>query len=106
MSGFWSAWIIVLTVATFIGCAWLLFANRKTTQKREDGTTGHVYDGIEELDNPLPAWWLLMFNITLVFGALYLIVYPGLGSFDGILGWTQINQLEREVDAAEARFRE
>lgn len=105
MSDFWSAWIIVLTAATFIGTTWLLFANRKTKKSREDGTTGHVYDGIEEYDNPLPAWWFHMFNITLVFGVLYLIAYPGMGNFTGLLGWTQENQLEREVALAEERFR-
>ncbi len=105
MSGFWSAWIIVLTTATFIGTIWLLFANRKTEKMREDGTTGHVYDGIEEYDNPLPAWWFHLFNITLVFGVLYLIAYPGMGNYAGLLGWTQENQLERQVAEAEERFR-
>lgn len=105
MSEFWSTWIIVLTTATLIGITWLLFANRKTSPKNEEGTTGHVYDGIEEYDNPLPAWWFQMFVISIIFGIGYLIAYPGMGNFAGVLGWTQHNQLEQQVASAEARFR-
>ena len=41
-----------------------------------------------------------MFYITIVFGLVYLILYPGIGSFKGVLGWTAINQLEEEEQAA------
>ena len=67
MTSFWSAYIIVLTVITIIGTYWLLFGNRSRPSDSE-AKTGHVYDGIEEYDNPLPAWWLYMFVITGVFG--------------------------------------
>jgi cytochrome c oxidase cbb3-type subunit 3 len=66
----------------------------------ENETTGHVYDGIEEYNNPLPKWWLNMFNICLVFSVVYLILYPGLGNFAGVLGWTQQGQHEQEVAQA------
>lgn len=103
MSSLWSAYIIVLTVATIVGCFWLLFANR-TRPADSEAKTGHVNDGIEEYDNPLPAWWLYMFVITLVFAVGYLIAYPGLGSFQGVLGWSQTGQWQREVERAEARY--
>ena len=49
MTSFWSAWIIVLTAATFIGMTWILFGNRKLDEgNKDDHTTGHVFDGIEE----------------------------------------------------------
>ncbi len=104
MSSFWSLWIIVLTMVTIIGITWLLFANRKSTNAGPDSTTGHEYDGIEEYDNPLPAWWFYMFVITIVFGLLYLAAYPGLGNFKGFLNWTQVNQWESEVAEAEQRY--
>lgn len=104
MSSFWSLWIIILTVVTIVGVTWLLFANRKSTNMREDGTTGHVYDGIEEYDNPLPAWWFYMFVITIVFGIGYLIAYPGLGNYKGVLGWTQEKQWEQRVAVAEQKY--
>lgn len=103
MSSFWSGWIIVLTVISFVGITWILFANR-TRANIDEATTGHVYDGIEEYDNPMPAWWLNLFVITIVFGVGYLIAYPGLGNFAGLLGWTQKGQWESEVAKAEERF--
>lgn len=105
MTSFWSMWIIILTSITIVGITWILFANRKREQQTTDKTTGHEYDGIQELDNPLPAWWFYMFVITIVWGVGYLIIYPGMGNFPGILGWTQIEQHDREVSAADEKFR-
>jgi cytochrome c oxidase cbb3-type subunit 3 len=105
MTSFWSMWIIILTTITIVGITWLLLANRKREQQSADKTTGHEYDGIEEYDNPLPAWWFYMFVITIVWGVGYLIVYPGMGNFPGLLGWTQLKQHEREVTRADEKFR-
>ena len=104
MTTFWSNWVIVLTIMTIVGIVWILLANRKQTQEM-DKTTGHAHDGIEEYDNPLPAWWFAMFVITIVWGIGYLIFYPGMGNFKGILGWTQIEQHDQEVAAAEQQYR-
>lgn len=106
MASFWSNWIIILTTITIVGISWILLANRKREQQSTDKTTGHVYDGIEELDNPLPAWWFYMFVITIVWGVGYLIVYPGMGNWAGVIGWTQVDQYEQEVAAADERFRD
>ena len=109
MSTFWSIWIIVITLITIAGCTWLLFANRKVEvrddlKEGEAPKTGHVYDGIEEYDNPLPGWWFKMFVGTVIFGIGYLILYPGLGSYAGVLGWTQVGQWQEEVAEAEAKY--
>lgn len=104
MSDFWSLWIIVLTVVTFALMIWLLFSNRTREKKTEDQTTGHVYDGIEEYDNPLPAWWFYLFVVTIVWGIGYLIAYPGLGNFPGLLKWTQLKQYEQRVADAEEKY--
>lgn len=109
MSTFWSIWIIVFTAITIVGCTWLLFANRKVevsddAKEGEAQKTGHVYDGIEEYDNPLPGWWFKMFLGTVIFGVIYLVLYPGLGNFGGVLGWTQVGQWEEEVAEAEAKY--
>jgi cytochrome c oxidase cbb3-type subunit 3 len=106
MASFWSYWIIILTTVTIVGISWILFANRKREQQSTEKTTGHIYDGIEELDNPLPAWWFYMFVITIVWGIGYLIVYPGMGNYAGAIGWTQVGQYDREVAAAEEKYRE
>jgi cytochrome c oxidase cbb3-type subunit 3 len=104
MTSFWSNWIIILTTISIVGITWILLANRKTTPT-PDNTTGHEYDGIREYDNPLPAWWFYMFVITIVWGIAYLVVYPGMGNFPGVIGWTQINQHEAQVSKAEEKFR-
>lgn len=106
MASVWSYWIIILTTITIVGITWILFANRKREQQSEDKTTGHVADGIEEYDNPLPAWWFYMFALTIVWGIGYLIIYPGMGNFAGVLGWSQVGQYNEEVAAADARYRE
>jgi len=105
MTSFWSGWVIVLTAATLVLTTWVLVANRKREQRDTERTTGHVYDGIEEFDNPLPAWWFWMFALTIVWGVGYLIVYPGMGNFPGVLGWTQVNQHDRQVAAADEQYR-
>jgi len=106
LSAFWSGWIIILTLGSIFGSYWLLTSVRtghKPTGK-DVQTTGHIYDGIEELDNPLPRWWYWKFVILVIFSLVYLALYPGLGNFKGLLGWTQINQYEREVEKAEQKF--
>ena len=118
MSTFWSIWISVLTLVVIGGCTWLLFANRKIELKGDEAesgevpTTGHVYDGIEEYDNPLPAWWFWSFLGTVIFSVAYLIWYPGLGNWEGAAKyfdkdgkpWTQENQWQKEVDKAEEKY--
>ena len=64
---------------------------------------GHVWDeDLVELNAPLPRWWLHLFNITIIFGFIYLALYPGLGNVPGVLKWTQLNQYDAEVSQAEA----
>lgn len=105
MTNFWSLWIIVLTTITIVGISWILLGNRKGEQQSSEKTTGHVADGIEEYDNPLPAWWFYMFVLTIVWGIGYLIAYPGMGNFPGLLGWTQVGQYQNSVARADEKFR-
>ncbi|MCB1615730.1 MAG: cytochrome-c oxidase, cbb3-type subunit III [Pseudomonadales bacterium] len=105
MSSFWSGWIILLTTITFIGVTLLLFGNRKIDAgKGPEAKTGHVYDGIEEYDNPLPAWWMNLFALSIVFGVGYLIAYPGMGNFKGVLNWTQVAEYENAKQVAEEQY--
>lgn len=105
---FWSWFIGVSTVVSLV--ALFIFVLRLSTGKRKDAgdkveTMGHVWDeNLEELNTPLPRWWLYLFIGSLIWGAGYLLLYPGLGAYAGLLGWSQINQLERETQAAEAAY--
>ncbi|MFS2161241.1 cytochrome-c oxidase, cbb3-type subunit III [Pseudomonas sp. Pseusp122] len=110
MTTFWSTYICVLTLGSLIGLTWLLIGTRKSETKGSvDQTMGHSFDGIEEYDNPLPQWWFMLFAGTLVFAVGYLILYPGLGNWKGVLpgydnGWTGVHEWEKEMDKADARF--
>ncbi len=110
MSTFWSLWIILITSLNLYLLAWLLLANRKVAVSDDDDpenrTTGHIYDGIEEYDNPLPKWWFQLFVATMIFGIIYLIIYPGMGKWPGLTGWTSVNQLEREQQKADEQYGE
>jgi len=108
MSTFWSIWISVIVLGTIFGCWWLLWATRKgqSSDQETDRTTGHSFDGIEELDNPLPKWWYYLFVGSCIFSLGYLALYPGLGNFQGFLGWSQHSQWQEEVQQADAKYGE
>ena len=72
MSNFWSIFIIVLVVGNILGMVWLLFATSKGSDVNEAETTGHEWDGIKELNNPLPRWWLWLFILTIIYAVGYL----------------------------------
>jgi cytochrome c oxidase cbb3-type subunit 3 len=104
-SGGWSIFITVITVVSLVALSllcWML-SGRAGTSSVE--TSGHVWDeDLEEYNNPLPRWWLNLFYLTIAWGLLYLIAYPGLGAFKGMLGWSQEGQYEAEVAAADAKY--
>ena len=103
-SEFWSWFIIAIAGG---GIVWLFYLLRGTSKAdTEEGVpTGHVWDeNLEELNNPLPRWWLYLFYFTIFFAIGYLILYPGMGSFKGLLGWTEVGEYEAEVAAADAEF--
>jgi cytochrome c oxidase cbb3-type subunit 3 len=104
-SQFWNVFIVFFSAGGVLACAWLLWAQSKhkskLTASGEMETSGHVWDGIEEYNHPLPKWWMWMFYLTIVFAAVYWLLYPGLGSFKGILGWTSVGQYDIEKKAVE-----
>ena len=114
-SGFWNIYVIVLVVASIVGCAWLLWATgrvkvsapkgtAKTSGASGVGVTGHVWDGdLQEYNNPLPKWWSNLFWLTILFGVVYLILYPGLGTFPGVLGWSSSGAYKAETTEFDAR---
>ena len=105
---FWDLFLFVVTVASIGGMGIFVFVQSKGKAPAPGSSaesTGHVWDDdLRELNNPLPAWWRNMFYITLVFGALYLVLYPGLGSSKMFFGWTQISQYEEEMAEAQATY--
>jgi len=109
VSEFWGVCIAVITVASIVGCLLLLFSVSTGKVKRDANgqvqTTGHTWDeDLGEFNNPLPRWWMWLFIITIVFGLGYLAFYPGLGAFQGKLGWSSANEYQEELQKAEAQY--
>ncbi|WP_298724626.1 cytochrome-c oxidase, cbb3-type subunit III [uncultured Ferrovibrio sp.] len=76
-------------------------------------TTGHEWDGIKELNTPLPKWWLYVFYATIIFSIVWMILYPSVPSlstyFGGTLGYSQRAEVEANLQkaaAAQASFRD
>lgn len=69
-------------------------------------TVGHEWDGIEELDNPLPRWWVILFGLCILFAVGYVIVYPAFpmrhSASRGVAGWTSRGQLAADQRTANA----
>jgi cytochrome c oxidase cbb3-type subunit 3 len=92
-SSAWSNYITLVSLVGIVWCIWLLFSQRKAkiihTADGAVADTGHVWDGdLRELNNPLPRWWMWMFLLSCIFALVYLVLYPGLGSYPGILGYS------------------
>ena len=124
MTSFWSWYVTLLTLGTIAALVWLLLATRKGQRHEStEETVGHSYDGIEEYDNPLPRWWFMLFVATVIFALGYLVLYPGLGNWKGVLpgyqyldgeaktafetgeqGWTGVHQWEKEMAKANEQY--
>lgn len=104
--GWVNGWIITIVLINLLGCLWLLWWTRKRPDDHiaEGESMGHSFDGIEELNNPLPRWWLNLFYLTIAFSFIYLTLYPGWGDAKGLLGWTSHNQWDMEVEKANNRY--
>lgn len=102
MSNAFSWFVIIGTLGSLLVFFLILYMNRSISNPGK--TTGHSYDGIEEYDNPMPAWWFWGFVISIIFGIGYLLYYPGLGNFPGLGGWSQVGALESEQNDADERY--
>ena len=98
-SSFWSFWVAAIAIGGIIFLLLLLFSQRaflgKTVEETDE--TGHVWDGdLTEYNTPVPRWWTIMYVLLCVFSVGMLIMYPGLGSYEGTLGYTSAKQVQAE----------
>lgn len=102
MSSFWSIWISVITLGSILGCYLLLrWCLQNHTGIEEGDDMHHEFDGIIELNNQLPRWWTILFYICILWGLIYLVLYPGLGNYKGLWNWQSSNQTIKSL--AESR---
>jgi cytochrome c oxidase cbb3-type subunit 3 len=99
VSGFWGYYIAGIVLLGIVWCLWLIFSQRKWLGARTVTVqdTGHVWDGdLRELNNPVPRWWTIMYVVMCVFGLGYLVLYPGLGTFTGSLGYSSAQEVRQD----------
>jgi cytochrome c oxidase cbb3-type subunit III len=101
-TNFWSVFVAGFTLVGIAGCLVLLWVTARAKVKPQaDNTTGHVWDDdLREANNPMPRWWMWLFVLSIVFSLLYLVAYPGLGSYPGELAWTTRGEYASEVEQA------
>ncbi|MGI9389308.1 MAG: cytochrome-c oxidase, cbb3-type subunit III [Boseongicola sp.] len=82
-------------------------AKKPQSEQKQIETTGHSWDGIEELNTPLPSWWKWTFYATIVWGVIYTIAYPAWPMIDrataGVLGYSTRAELAENIAAHEAK---
>ncbi|ODT01591.1 MAG: cytochrome-c oxidase, cbb3-type subunit III [Erythrobacter sp. SCN 62-14] len=80
-------------------------ANKRIDEPTGTETVGHEWDGIEELNTPLPRWWLWTFYATIAVAAVIVVLYPAIPMLEratkGTLGWTSRGQLAADMSAAD-----
>ncbi len=105
VSGFWGYYIAGIVLLGIVWCLWLIFSQRKWLGARTVTVqdTGHVWDGdLRELNNPVPRWWTVMYVVMCIFGLGYLVLYPGLGTFTGSLGYTSAQEVRQDQTQQDA----
>ncbi len=103
----WGLYIALIAVVSIVACAVFLkvLSTRRVAPGEQVGTTGHVWDeDLAEWNNPLPRWWMWLFYATIVFALGYLVLYPGLGTYQGYLGWSSQGQYQAERARAAAEY--
>tara|TARA_B110000037_G_scaffold221321_1_gene291903 strand:- start:603 stop:1028 length:426 start_codon:yes stop_codon:yes gene_type:complete len=101
--GFWSGWIVVLTCASLATLAWVVlrvYFSPPDVKTGDDDAHEPVWDGdLREGSSAPPLWWFWM-----LFSLVYLMLFPGLGSFEDLLNWSQGQRLVSSYEKNEASF--
>jgi len=96
---FWGYYIAAVALVGIVYCVWLLFTQRAWLGKTVPGGVAnldHVWDGdLSELNHPVPRWWTVFYLLLCVFGLAYLVLYPGLGSFKGVLNYSSADAVRQ-----------
>lgn len=101
---FWNLYVMVIVGGSLLACL-VILVSQKSAVFTPGKVTGHVWDeNLEEYNNPMPKWWSWLFYLTVFFAIGYLILYPGFGRHQGILGWTSTGQHAAEMKKANDQY--
>ena len=100
---FWSGWIVLITCFSLGGLAWIVISVYLLPRKAAHPHDEPVWDGdLREGNNPLPFWWFWLILSGMIFTAIYLMLYPGLGSFSGALRWSHSGEVTENLKKFQA----
>lgn len=98
---FWNLYVMIIVAGSLVACL-VILVSQKSAVFTPGQVTGHTWDEtLEEYNNPLPKWWSWLFYLTVFFAIGYLVLYPGFGRFQGILGWSSAGQHATEEKKAQ-----
>jgi cytochrome c oxidase cbb3-type subunit 3 len=98
-TSFWGGYIVVITVVSFIALVWAV-ANVYYSKSDDSEVENQVWDhDLKEGVSPAPIWWFWLIFALMIVSVLYLMLYPGLGRFAGVLEWSQGSEIESSLDA-------
>ncbi len=104
-SDFWGGWIAIVTIVSFAALGWLIFSIYFSPRSPEEETEGPTWDEtLKEGSEPAPMWWFWFILALMVLTVLYLMLYPGLGSYAGALRWSQGGRLDQSMQDYAAEF--
>ncbi len=101
---FWGGWIVAITITSLLGLLWLIFSIYFSANKYEESKSPIWDETLSEGSYPAPMWWFWMILIALVVSVVYLMLYPGLGSFSGMLKWSQGGRLDQSLIHYDEKF--
>ena len=104
-AGFWAGWIVVITLVSLAAVAWLVWSIYFGRDQKEESEVEPVWDNnLAEGHNPPPLWWFWLLFSAMIFSLIYLILFPGLGTYTGLLNWSQGKRVADSYEHFEASF--
>ena len=92
-SDFWSGWVVTITVTSLLALAWVVFSVFFSTKGKKHEKSPVWDETLVEGFNAPPLWWFWLILSAMICTVVYLILYPGLGSFAGVIRWSQAEHL-------------
>lgn len=104
-SGFWAGWVAVITVVTLLGLVWLVVGVYRRQDDEAAEVAAQVWDEtLRKGATAAPLWWFWLVVALLATSVVYLILYPGLGSFKGVLAWSQGGRIAAALERFDAEY--
>lgn len=104
-SGFWAGWVTVITVVTLLGLVWVVVGVYRRQDEDAAEVASHVWDDtLREGTAAAPLWWFWLILALLAASVIYLILYPGLGSYKGVLAWSQGGRIAAALERFDAEY--